>query len=99
MVSKEEARVEIKKLIQKYDDLKLQGKIIPLEKQQPLIKLVDKMLSLNKKLNGVGDKKTDAVDNIKGEINEIDKEIDELVYNLYGITEDEKRIIEGALNG
>lgn len=33
---------------------------------------------------------------IKEEIKKTDKEIDELVYTLYGITEEEKKIIEGC---
>ncbi|HOJ64980.1 MAG TPA: N-6 DNA methylase, partial [Spirochaetota bacterium] len=34
-------------------------KLIPESQQQPIINLVDKMLSLNKRLNEIGDKKTD----------------------------------------
>lgn len=65
--------------------------------QQPLIKLVDRMLSLNKRLNEIGDKKTDERQRIEEEIKKTDAEIDELVYQLYGITEEEKRIIEESL--
>ncbi len=72
-------------------------KIIPETQQQPLIKLVDKMLSLNKRLNEIGDKKTDERQRIEEEINKTDAEIDELVYSLYGITESEKKIIEESL--
>ena len=64
---------------------------------QPFIKLVDKMLSLNKRLNELRDKKTDERARIEEEINKADKEIDELVYTLYGITEEEKEIIEESL--
>jgi type I restriction-modification system DNA methylase subunit len=69
-------------------------KIIPLEKQQPLINLVDKMLSLNKRLNEIGDKKTDERARIEEEIRKTDAEIDEFVYKIYGITDEEKKIIE-----
>ena len=65
--------------------------------QQPLIKLVDKMLSLNKRLNELGDKKTTERERIEKEIEETDKEIDELVYKIYDITEEEKKVIEGSL--
>ncbi|RLJ07848.1 MAG: hypothetical protein DRP16_02615, partial [Candidatus Aenigmatarchaeota archaeon] len=65
--------------------------------QQPLIKLVDKMLSLNKRLNEIGDKRTDERARIEEEIKKTDKEIDELVYKIYGITEKEKKVIEGSL--
>ena len=59
-----------------------------------IIKLADKMLSLNKRLNEFGDKKTDERARIEEEIKKTDKEIDELVYKLYDITEEEKKIIE-----
>ena len=72
-------------------------KIIPESEQQPLIKLVDKMLSLNKRLNEIGDKKTDERAEIKEEIKHTDNEIDKLVYKIYGITEEEKKIIEESL--
>jgi hypothetical protein len=72
-------------------------KKFPETKQQPLIKLVDKMLSLNKRLNEIGDKKTDKRDKIEEEIKKTDAEIDELVYKIYGITAKEKKIIEDSL--
>jgi len=72
-------------------------KIIPLEKQQPFIKLVDRMLSLNKQLQEIGDKKTAQTAKLDDEIKKTDQEIDELVYKLYGITEAEKKIIEESL--
>lgn len=72
-------------------------KQIPESQQQPLIKLVDKMLSLNKRLNDLGDKKTDERSRIEEEIKKTDAEVDELVYHIYGITEEEKKIIEESL--
>jgi len=65
--------------------------------QQPIIKLVDKMLSLNKELNELGNKKTDRSAELKRKIEETDAEIDKLVYTLYGITKEEKNIIEESL--
>lgn len=59
--------------------------------------LVDKMLSLNKQLNALGDKKTIQSKKIEDEINKTDEEIDNLVYKIYGITEKEKKIIEESL--
>ncbi len=35
----------------------------------------------------------------KGEIKKTDAEIDELVYKIYGITEEERKIIEKSLEG
>jgi hypothetical protein len=73
-------------------------KIIPKSEQQPLIKLVDKMLFLNKRLNEIGDKKTDERAEIEEEIKHTDNEIDKLVYKIYGITEEEeKKIIDESL--
>jgi len=70
--------------------------LLPKDKQ-PLITLVDKMLSLNKRLNEIGDKKTDERARIEEEIKKTDAEIDELVYKIYGITEEEKKVIEKSL--
>lgn len=57
------------------------------------------MLSLNKRLNELGDKMTVERQRIEEEINKTDAEIDELVYGLYGITDEEKKIIEESLKG
>ncbi len=65
--------------------------------QLPFINLADKMLSLNKKLQEIGDKSTLEKKKIEEEIKKTDNEIDELVYKLYGITEEEKKIVEEAL--
>ncbi|MBE0519412.1 N-6 DNA methylase [Candidatus Bathyarchaeota archaeon] len=62
-----------------------------------IINLVDKMLSLNKRLNEIGDKLTDERAKIEEEIRKTDAEIDELVYKIYGISEAEKKIIENSL--
>lgn len=62
-----------------------------------IIRLVDKMLSLNKRLNELSDKQTDERAKIEEEIKKTDREIDELVYKIYGITEKEKNIIEESL--
>jgi len=62
-----------------------------------LVSLVNKMLSLNERLNEIDDKKTTESAKLEEERNEIDAEIDELVYKLYGITEEEKKIIGESL--
>ena len=72
-------------------------KQIPESQQQPLIKLVDKMLSLNKRLNEIGDKKTSESAKIEEEIKKTDSEIDNLVYKLYGLTKEEIVIVEESL--
>jgi len=62
-----------------------------------IIQLVSKMISINKRLNEIGNKKTVEREKIEEEIKKTDKEIDEIVYKLYGITEEEKKIIEESL--
>ncbi|MEO0124507.1 MAG: TaqI-like C-terminal specificity domain-containing protein [candidate division WOR-3 bacterium] len=57
-----------------------------------LVALVDIMLDLNKKLQTArGSEK----EQIQKQIEKTDREIDELVYKLYGITDEERKIIEG----
>jgi adenine-specific DNA-methyltransferase len=65
--------------------------------EELLIILVDRMLSLNKQLQEIGNKKTVETAKLEEEITKTDKEIDELVYKIYGITEEEKNIIEESL--
>jgi very-short-patch-repair endonuclease len=50
--------------------------------QLPIIKLVDQIISLKKQ-------------NPQADISSLEKQIDELVYKLYGLTEEEVRIVEG----
>jgi hypothetical protein len=66
---------------------------IPPEKKlhDNLVALVDVMLNLNMKIQTA---KGSAKDQIQRQIDKTDKEIDEIVYNLYGITEEKKKIIE-----
>ena len=59
--------------------------------------MVDKMLSLNKRLNEIGDKQTPDKSKLQEEIRRTDAEIDELVYKIYGMTQEEKKIIEESL--
>jgi len=55
------------------------------------------MLSLNKRLNEIGDKKTDERAKVEEKIKKTDAEIDELVYELYGLTGEEIKVIESSL--
>jgi len=59
-----------------------------------MVTLVDLMLELNKKKHS-GKLAPSEIDRVDREIASTDAEIDELVYDLYGITEEERRIIEG----
>jgi type I restriction-modification system DNA methylase subunit len=62
------------------------------KRHDDLIALVDVMLDLNKKIQTA---KGSQKDQIQRQINKTDKEIDEIVYKLYGITDEERGIIEG----
>jgi hypothetical protein len=59
-----------------------------------MVELVDRMLELNKQKHS-GKLAPSQVDRIDREIAATDTEIDNLVYELYGITDEERRIIEG----
>lgn len=60
-----------------------------------LVSLVDRMLELNKKKNAL--LPSHKRDKVEREIAVIDEKIDELVYKLYGITDEERKIIEGFI--
>jgi len=79
-----------------------QVKVLPIKngseiEQQKINSLVDKMLSLSKHLKELGDKLTDERAHIEEEIVKTDVEIDNLVYKVYGITDEEKKVIEDSL--
>lgn len=57
----------------------------------------DKMKYLNGRLNEIGNIMTDERRKIETEIKKLDKEIDEEIYRIYGLTEEEKEIIEFSL--
>jgi len=56
-----------------------------------LVSLVGIILELNKRIQSA---KGSEKEQIQRQIEKIDKEIDEIVYKLYEITEEEKKIIE-----
>jgi hypothetical protein len=57
--------------------------------------LVERMLELNKRKHS-GKLAPSQVDRVDREIASTDAEIDNQVYELYGITAEERKIIEGA---
>jgi hypothetical protein len=63
-----------------------------------MVSLVRRIAQLNKRVSELGDKKTDERARLEKEIERTDNEIDELVYRIYGITEEEKKVIEGAVS-
>jgi hypothetical protein len=60
-----------------------------------LVSLVDQMLELHKKKNSLPP--SAEREKIEREITITDEKIDEIVYGLYGITEEERKIIEGKV--
>ena len=66
------------------------------QQEKKITELVNKMLELQKKYH---DEKISGTEKerLKQQIDNIDYEIDELVYRLYEITEEEKKIIEESL--
>ena len=58
--------------------------------------MVDKLITLENQFVKLGDQQTNARRDLEEEIARTDREIDELVYKIYGITEDEKKIIEAS---
>jgi type I restriction-modification system DNA methylase subunit len=61
-----------------------------------MVELVDRMLELNKQKHS-GKLAPSQVDRIDREIASTDAEIDDLVYELYGIADEERRIVESTL--
>jgi type I restriction-modification system DNA methylase subunit len=64
--------------------------------ENEITQLVDKMLQLNEKLVSIGDKLTDEKSRIEKEVKETDERIDTLVFEIYGITNEAKKIIESS---
>lgn len=59
--------------------------------------LADEMLSLNARLNRIGNKNTYETAEIKEKIDKVDIEIDKIVYEIYGITIKEQKAIQESL--
>lgn len=97
----EKAKQTIAKLIEKYNRIVEEKKLIRYNEEMskkdfilPLFR--GQMLDLNDRLKNLGDKFTDERRRIEEEIKKTDAEIDELVYDIYGITEKERKIIENS---
>lgn len=68
----------------------------PAEKKthDALVARVDKMLELNGRLAPIRNTPCNERDELLREIDRTDRELDNLVYDLYGLTEEERRIVE-----
>jgi type I restriction-modification system DNA methylase subunit len=64
------------------------------KKHDDLVALVEKMLELNKRLAPLRNAPCNELDELLREIERTDKEIDNLVYDLYELTEEERKIVE-----
>ncbi|MEK6693554.1 MAG: hypothetical protein AABY44_09040 [Nitrospirota bacterium] len=64
------------------------------ETRQKLVSLVDRMLELYKKKNSLP--RSAEREKVEREIAVTDEKIDEIVYELYGITDEERKIIESV---
>ena len=60
-----------------------------------MVALVEGMLELNRRKHS-GKLAPSELDRLEREITSTDREIDELVYELYGISEEERKIIEAS---
>jgi hypothetical protein len=71
---------------------------IPSEKSRHdrMVEMVEEMLKLHKQLPAVKTEQEKTV--IQRQIDATDKQIDRLVYELYGLTEDETKIVEGSVS-
>ncbi len=69
-------------------------KVADTHKQQRLDRLVGEILALNKQVNDSAF--VDQKETIQKEIEATNREIDEKVFDLYGLTEEEKDIVRGA---
>ena len=61
-----------------------------------MVELVDRMLDLHQQLAEAKTPQTKTV--LQRQIETTDRQIDELVYELYGLTEDEIKIVEQSVS-
>ena len=66
------------------------------DEQKPIIELVNKMLDLNVQLQNVKTPKQKGL--LEKQIKVTDKKINQLIYKLYDLTEEEIEIVESSLN-
>jgi len=65
--------------------------------QQAVSAHVDKLQGLTSRFNALRGKRTEEFQRLANEIDEYAEKIDQLVYTIYGISEDERKIIEKSL--
>ena len=88
---------------EKYKDMSVRNakrfsiKVTNISIQDKIVARVDKLLKIVSEFEKLKDKQTDSKAQLEKEIQKLDNEIDEEVYKLYGITDDEKKIVEESL--
>ncbi len=70
------------------------------EKRQhdALVALAEQMLKLQERLVAEGDIRDEDRIQLEREISRTERDIDELVYDLYGVTQDERRLVENEVS-
>ncbi len=66
---------------------------IKIDTYNQIIKIVDQLLSLHKEKSNT--KLQSQIDQIQTKIDYCEGKVDELVYGLYGVTEEERKVVEG----
>jgi SAM-dependent methyltransferase len=71
----------------------------PAEKKMhdELVALVERMLELNKRLAPIRNTPCNEKDELMREIERTDRQIDSLVYDIYGLTDEERKIVESQV--
>ena len=67
---------------------------ISIKEQETIIKLVDEILDLNEQKKTASEYQIQRI--LQPQIDDIDKAIDKLVYDLYGLTDEEIQIVKGV---
>ncbi len=67
------------------------------EEQAKITQLVDKLISLKIKFNEIKEKKTDMFNEINIEVLKINKQINDDIYRIYGLTKEEQRLVESSI--
>ena len=74
--------------------LDIQNKKSDKEIHDKLVNLVDSIIEINKKLNN--EKNPDSATMLRRQVQSIDDNIDKIVYGLYGLSEEEIKVVEGG---
>lgn len=68
---------------------------IPIQEQRPFVELAKKMIMLNKKIQSVNTPQEEKL--LKIQLDKVNQQIDNMVYELYGLTDEDRDIVEKNL--